>query len=284
MADVLYFNGRFTTTDERVLGVEDRGFQFGDGVYEVLKFLAKRPIFVTEHYCRMQAGLEFLEIPSPWTEAGFHDVCTAILDRTAFSDGILYFQVTRGERERVHYIPEGMTPTAIGYSRRFAFPEALKKIHGARVVTTPDTRWKTCRVKSVNLLGNVIAKTRAHRAGADEAIMVEGGEVREGSSSSFLAIRERRIITHPNVDSILPGIVRDRVVSLALENHIRVDERPLRETELFNLEEAFITSTTQGVMPVTEIDGRTIGNGRRGEITELLQARFEELERREVEG
>jgi D-alanine transaminase len=284
MADVLYFNGRFTTTDERVLGVEDRGFQFGDGVYEVLKFLRKRPIFAAEHFGRMQAGLEFLEIPSPWTEAGFHDVCAAILDRTTFSDGTLYFQVTRGERERVHYMPVGMTPTAIAYSRRFAFPDASKKLHGARVITTPDTRWKTCRVKSVNLLGNVIAKTLAHRAGADEAIMVEGGEVREGSSSSFFAIRERRIITHPNVDSILPGIVRDRVVTLALESQILVDERPLRETELFSLDEAFITSTTQGVMPVTAIDGRAVGNDRRGEITELLQAHFDELERREVEG
>lgn len=284
MADVLYFNGRFTTTDERVLGVEDRGFQFGDGVYEVLKFLRKRPIFAVEHHQRLQAGLEFLEIPAPWSQLEFVDLCAAILDRTSFQEGILYFQVTRGERERVHYIPDGMTPTAVAYSRRFAFPDAAKKLHGAHVITTPDTRWKNCRVKSVNLLGNVIAKSRAHRAGADEAIMIDDGEVREGSSSSFFAVRDRRIITHPNVDSILPGIVRDRVVTLALESRIRVDERPLRETELFGLEEAFITSTTQGVMPVTEIDGRVVGNGRRGAITELLQSRFEEIERRETEG
>lgn len=280
MPDVLYVNGRFTTTDERVLGVEDRGFQFGDGCYEVFKFLGRKPAFIAEHFRRLEQGLHEIEIPNPWTDLGaFSATMRDLLERTAFDDGIVYIQVTRGEAERAHFWPENMTPTAIAYSRRFKFPDAAKKERGIRVITAPDLRWKQCDVKSVNLLANALAKKRAQRAGADEAVLIEDGTVREGASSSFFAVIDGRIITHPLDEHILPGVVRDRVIDLAIAAHIRVDERPLREAELFTLGEAFITSTTQSVMPVAEIDGRIIGNSRRGEVTTELQRRFDELER-----
>jgi D-alanine transaminase len=280
MPDVLYFNGRFTTTDERVLGVEDRGFQFGDAVYEVFKFLGRAPAFLAEHYRRLDQGLHAIEIPNPWADvSAFEKTMRELLVRTEFDDGIVYLQVTRGEAERAHFWPENMAPTAIAYSRRFKFPDAAKKERGIRVITAPDQRWKQCDVKSVNLLANSIAKKKAQRAGADEAVLIEDGTVREGASSSFFAVIDGRVITHPLDEHILPGVVRDRVIDLAIAAKIRVDERPLREAELFTLGEAFITSTTQGVMPVTEIDGRIIGNSRRGEVTTELQRRFDELER-----
>jgi D-alanine transaminase len=280
MPDVLFVNGRFTTTDERVLGVEDRGFQFGDGCYEVFKFLGRKPTFIAEHFRRLEQGLGEIEIPNPWPDLGaFHTTMRDLLERTAFDDGIVYIQVTRGEVERAHFWPENMTPTAIAYSRRFNFPDAAKKERGIRVITAPDLRWKQCDVKSVNLLANALAKKKAQRAGADEALLLGDGTVREGASSSFFAVIDGRIITHPLDEHILPGVVRDRVIDLAIAAHIRVDERPLREAELFTLGEAFITSTTQGVMPVAEVDGRIIGNSRRGEVTTELQRRFDELER-----
>ena len=139
-------------------------------------------------------------------------------------------------------------------------------------------------MKSVNLLGNAMAKKEAQRAGADEAILLAHDFVREGASSSFFAVKNGSVITHPLDEHILPGVVRDRVIGMALSAKIRVDERPLREAELFDLDEAFITSTTQGVMPVTEIDGRVIRNSRRGEVTTALQQRFDELEARETGG
>jgi len=278
MADVLLFNGRFTTTDERVLGVEDRGFQFGDAVYEVFKFIGKRPIFLPEHYRRMQRGLRDVEIRSPWSEEEFVALMSELLARTSFDDGIVYAQVSRGEAERAHFWPDDIAPTALAYSRRFRFPDATKKEHGIRVITTQDHRWHFCQVKSVNLLGNALAKKQAQRAGADEALLMAEGFVREGASSNFFAIRNGAMITHPLDEHILPGVVRDRVIELALRAKIRVDERPLREAELFDLDEAFITSTTQGVMPVTEIDGRVIRNGRRGEVTDRLQGMFDRLE------
>jgi len=280
VSDVLYVNGRFTTTDERVLGVEDRGFQFGDAVYEVFKFIGKRPIFLAEHWRRMERGLHDIDIPSPWDEARFAAVVRELLDRTAFADGIVYAQVTRGEAARAHFYPDGMTPTVVVYSRSFRFPDAAAKERGIAIITTPDHRWKQCHVKSTNLLANALAKKKAQRAGAIEAVFVDDGVVREGASSSFFVVRGGRVITHPLDEHILPGVVRDQAIGLALAAKIRVDERPLRDDELFDLEEAFITSTTMGVMPVVEIDGRIIGNSRRGEITTTLQRMLDEVEAR----
>jgi D-alanine transaminase len=278
--DVLYINGRFTTTDERVIGVEDRGFQFGDGVYEVLKFHRRTPLFADDHFGRLYAGLEELQIPCPWDAQSFRSLCADLLSRTKFDAGIIYLQVTRGESERVHFFPDNLEPTALAYTRRFIFPDAAKKERGARVITTEDTRWKFCNVKSLNLLGNLLAKKKAQRAGAEEALLIDNGMITEGASSTFFAVREGRLITHPCDGGILPGTVRDHVISLALDEKIRVDERPLREHELFSLDEAFYTSTTQAVMPIVEVDGRAVGGGRRGAITARLQELFDELEAR----
>lgn len=284
MADVLYFNGRFTTTDERVVGVEDRGFQFGDAVYEVFRFMRRRPIFLAEHFRRLSRGLQTVEIVNPWTETAFAGMTKELLAKTAFEEGIVYVQVTRGEMERAHFYPDEMKPTAVAYSRRFKFPDAAKKDRGIRIITSDDIRWRHCDVKSVNLLANALAKKKAQRAGADEVLLLSDGSVREGASSSFFAVRGGRVITHPLDEHILPGVVRDHVIGLALGERIRVDERPLREAELFDMDEAFITSTTQGVMPVTEIDGRIIGNSRRGEITTTLQRLLDEAEARDIAG
>jgi D-alanine transaminase len=282
MSDVLYFNGKWMTTADRVLGVEDRGFQFGDAVYEVFKFARKRPIFILDHFHRMERGLREIDIRIPWTEASFVRMADELLERTAFEEGIVYIQVSRGESERAHFFPDDMKPTAIAYSRKFRFPDDAKKEGGIRLITTPDQRWKQCQIKSVNLLPNALAKKRAQRALADEALLVGDGIVREGASSSFFVVIKGKVITHPLDEHILPGVVRDRVIALAIASKTRVDERPIREPELFGLDEAFITSTTMGVMPVAEIDGRVIGNSRRGELTTRLQRLFDDLEVSEI--
>jgi D-alanine transaminase len=241
----------------------------------------RRPAFLLDHYRRMQGSLREIEIRSPWTEDEFVKVIEELLARTTFEDGIVYIQVSRGEAPRAHFWPDDNEPTVVAYSRAFRFPDAQKKERGIKVITTDDRRWHFCHVKAVNLLANAIAKKQAQRAGADEVIFMDDGFVREGASSNFFAVKNGGIVTHPLDDRILPGVVRDRVIGLALAAKIRVDERPLREAELFDLDEAFITSTTQGVMPVSEIDGRIIGNSRRGEVTTELQQRFDELEGRE---
>jgi len=275
----MYFNGRFTTTDERILGVEDRGFQFGDAVYEVFKFLDRRPVFLLEHFRRMCRGLSEIEIACPWDEKSFAAMTRDLLDRTSFDEGIVYVQVSRGEAPRAHFYPDKINPTAVAYSRKFKFPDETKKERGIRIVTTKDQRWLRCDVKSVNLLANAMAKKKAQRASAEEALLLADGFVREGASSNFFAVRGGRVITHPLDEHILPGVVRDKVLSFAPAAKIPVDERALREAELFELDEAFITSTTQGVMPVTDIDGRAIGSSRRGEVTTSLQRLLDDAER-----
>jgi len=279
MNDVLYINGRFTTTAERVIGVEDRGFQFGDAVYDVFKFTGKRPVFLADHYRRMERGLREIEIRSPWDESRFAAIMRELIARTAFDDGTVYVQVSRGESERIHFYREDLEPTVVAYSRIFTFPDAARKERGIRLSTTADLRWKRCDVKSVNLLANTLAKKNAQRAGADEVLFVDDGVVREGGSSSFFGVRGGVVITHPLDAHILPGVVRDRVVSLARAAGFRVDERPLPESDLFDVDEAFITSTTMGVMPVAAIDGRTL---RRGGITPALQNLLDEDERRDA--
>jgi len=231
-----------------------------------------------DHFRRMDRGLRDIDIRNPWTESSFALTIDELLERTAFNDGIVYIQVSRGEGERAHFYADDMKPTAVAYSRRFRFPDDAKKERGIRLITGPDQRWTQCQVKSVNLLPNALAKKRAQRASADEALLVNDGVVREGASSSFFVVIKGRVITHPLDEHILAGVARDRVIGLALTSKIRVDERPVRETELFGVDEAFITSTTMGVMPVAEIDGRVIGNSRRGEVTTRLQRLFDDLE------
>ena len=284
MADVLYFNGRYTTTDERVLGVEDRGFQFGDAVYEVVKFTSKRSAFLLEHFDRLTRSLADMEIPQPFNLDGFRGVVGGLLERTTFDAGILYLQITRGEAERAHFWPENLAPTVIAYTRRFTFPDEGKKERGIRVITIPENRWRLCHIKSANLLGNAFAKKRAQRAGADEALYVLNDAIVEGASSNFFGVIEGRLLTSSLNEDLLPGIVRERVVSLALESGIPVELARIQESELPFLDEAFITSTTQGVMPVTMIDSRAVGSGRRGTLTQALQRAFDLAEEASARG
>lgn len=282
MAEPLYVNGRYTTLAERVIGVEDRGFQFGDGVYEVVKFLRRKPLLVVEHYARLKKSLAALEIEATVDEAAFRKIVTDLIERCADGDGLVYLQVTRGESARAHFYPEDVAPTVVAYARGFTFPGADRKENGIRLITVADDRWHRCHIKSLNLLANALAKKKAQRAGADEALFVADGWIREGASSNFFVVEGDRIVTHPTGPHVLAGTIKDQVISLAIANRIRVDERPIHENEIPSIDEAFITSTTQSVMPVSEIDGRVIGNARRGTVTTRLQQLYDELERRQL--
>ncbi|HEY2093415.1 MAG TPA: aminotransferase class IV [Thermoanaerobaculia bacterium] len=274
MNDVLWFNGRFTTTEERVLRVEDRGFLFGDAVYEVFKFFDRGPVFFREHWQRLVRGLDAIEIANPWDESSFTETMRGLIERTAFDDGIVYIEVSRGDGERSHTWPDGMKPTAIAFSRRHTFPDATKKERGIRLVTEEDVRWRHCDVKSVNLLANILAKQKAQRAGGDEALLVDDGVVRECSHSSFFIVKDERVITHPLDCHVLPGVTRDRVIALAGD---RIEERYFGLAEVAGADEVFATSTSLAVMPVRQIDDgpwRT-----RGSITLELQRLLDDAER-----
>lgn len=274
MNDVLWFNGRFTTTEERVLRVEDRGFLFGDAVYEVFKFFGRGPVFLREHWQRLARGLDAIEIANPWDEDLFTGTMRGLIERTSFDDGIVYIEVSRGEGERSHTWPEGMKPNAVAFSRQHTFPDAAKKERGIRLVTEEDLRWRHCDVKSVNLLGNILAKQKAQRAGGDEALLVDDGVVRECSHSSFFIVKDARVITHPLDCHVLPGVTRDRVIALAGD---RIEERYFGLAEVATADEVFATSTSLAVMPVRQIDDGPLRT--RGPVTLELQRLLDAAER-----
>lgn len=280
MPDILYFNGRFTDVTEPVVRVEDRGLQFGDSLYEVIRFIDGAPRFARAHWDRLSRGLEFLRMASPWPGwAEFGTLLEQVLARTDFDEGILYLQVTRGVLERSHFYADEMTPTVIAYSRRFQFPDELAMRRGVPAVTFEDMRWKHCDVKSVNLLPNSMAKSHAKSSGASEAILIENDIVTEGASSNLFVVLDDTLVTHPANHQILHGIVREQVIALAVEEGVRVDERPIQQQELPTISEAFLTSTTQGVMPIISIDGKPVANGSIGAVTSRLQRTYDQLER-----
>lgn len=278
MSDVLYFNGRYTTTDEKVIGVEDRGFQFADGVYEVAKFLDRSLLFFDAHFSRLVSSLAAMEIPLPVDRNALFGVFSELIRRSELREGIVYLQITRGDCPRTHFYPDDCQPTVVAYPRPFTFPSQEKKEKGIRLITVNDDRWHRCDIKSINLLANAMAKKKAQRNGCEEALFVAEGWIREGASSNFFSVQGERLITHPTGPHVLAGTVRDQVIGLALANRIRVDERPIHENELPAIDEAFTTNTTGGVMPVREIDSKVIGNGRRGEMTTRVQQFFDALE------
>jgi D-alanine transaminase len=283
MADILWFDGRFTTTDEPVLTVQDRGLLFGDAVYEVLKYVDRAPILIEAHWRRLCRSLSLLEIDNPWTASSFEYVIAELLRRAEHGTGIVYLEVTRGGGPRAHAWDDAARPVGFMYAGAFRFPDETMLRDGVGVVLVPETRWSRCEIKSVNLLPNVIAKKAARRADAYEAVFVDGERIIEGSSSNVFLVLEDRIVTHPREQCLLPGTRRDAVLTLAQDAGLEVDERPPLVSELTAAREAFLTSTTSFVLPITRVDGRPVGGGKRGAVTERLQRRMEERERRDVE-
>jgi D-alanine transaminase len=274
--DVLWFNGRWTTTDEPVVRVEDRGLQFGDSIYEVLKFRRSAPLLVDRHFARLERCVSLLEIPLPWTRESFDALLRDLLGRTAFSEGLVYLQVTRGVAPRAHAWSASSEPTAIAYSRAFVFPSEERLRAGIAVVAMAENRWARRDLKTTNLLANVFAKNRAAREGAGEVLYVENGSVTECSSSSFFAVVDGELVTRQDGPEILSGTARDAVIALALEGGIPVARRPVTLDELASADELFITSTSQGVMPIASVDGGSLRA--RGPLTERLQALYAALE------
>lgn len=254
----LYCNGRYSTTGEPVIGVEDRGFQFGDGIYEVVKFICKQPLLVTEHLERLATGLAALEIRPPLDRTEWIEIFNELIERSGESNGTLYVQVTRGETSRSTLYPADLPATVVAYARGLQFPSREARVSGVTAVTAPDLRWSRCDIKSVNLLGSVLARQDARRRGAAEALLVRDGVFTEGAHSNVFFLLDGNLTTHPTDERILHGTVRAQVVRIAREAGMNVAERPVSRTEAEIASEAFITSTTQGVMPLRAVDGQLL--------------------------
>jgi D-alanine transaminase len=272
MPELLYLNGEVMPLAEGKVSVEDRGFQFADGVYEVVAVYNTVPYELPEHVERLFQSAAGIELVIPHTPAEVEGVARRLVADSGFRQCIVYVQVTRGHARRKHAFPAEVRPTLLLYVREFTGHPPENYTLGIRTITVPDDRWSRCHIKSIALLANVLAKERAHRAGAYEAIYHSAeGLVYEGSSSNVFCVLGGTVTTPPLCHKLLPGLTRRRLLLLAREAAIPVAEREFTVAELKGAEEVFITGTTSEVMPVCQVDDVIIGRGAPGPVTQRVR-------------
>lgn len=281
MSEVVYLNGRFVPYEEALIPVEDRGFVFADGVYEVVKFYGGHPFRLDAHLERLaqSAAAIRLDLPTPLAELGRAAVELAARNGLGDRDAVLYIQVTRGPARRAHAFPATPHPTVFMYARPETGPAPTLRETGVRTITVEDKRWQMCHVKSIGLLLNVLAKQQALEAGCYEGIFIRDGIATEGTASNLFAVFHGAIHTHPEGPFILSGVTRQAVLEVAGKLGIPVVETPFAADRLFQADEVFVTGTLTEVMPIVEIDGRPVGSGRPGSVTRRVQQGFAELVR-----
>ncbi|MBB5519966.1 D-amino-acid transaminase [Amphiplicatus metriothermophilus] len=277
MPRIAYVNGAYVPLAEAAVNVEDRGYQFADGVYEVCLVVGGRFWDEEGHLDRLDRSLAALEIAPPVGRRALRLIASEVLRRNRLRDALVYIQITRGVAARNHAFPmRPVPPSLVVTAKRFDLEksERLAAI-GVSVVTAPDIRWGRADIKSVSLLPNVLAKQAAAKAGATEAWLVRDGKVTEGASSNAWIVTEAgEIVTHPATHEILSGITRRTVIDCAEALQLKVVERPFSAAEALRAQEAFLTSATNLVMPVVAIDGRKIGGGRPGPMARRLREAY----------
>ncbi|OHC82253.1 MAG: D-amino acid aminotransferase [Rhodospirillales bacterium RIFCSPLOWO2_12_FULL_67_15] len=272
MPRLVYLNGDFVPLDQAQIPVMDRGFLFGDGIYEVTAVLGGRLIDNAPHLARLERSLEEIGIANPHTDMEWTRLQYDLIRRNGLGDGLVYIEVTRGVFERDFLCPTDLRPTVAMFPQAKELRDPPAATTGVAVVTVPDLRWKRRDIKSVALLAQVLAKQAARAAGVAEAWMVEDGYVTEGASSTaFIIASDGRIVTRPLSTAVLPGITRSAVLKLAERHGLRFEERPFAVAEALGAAEAFLTSASSLVTPVVAIDGHPVGDGKPGPLTKELR-------------
>jgi D-alanine transaminase len=278
MSRIAYVNGRYLPQQAAAVHVEDRGYQFSDGVYEVCEVRGGHIIDERRHLERLKRSLDELRIDMPMSQAAFAIVLRECLRRNRVRDGILYLQITRGVARRDHgFPPPGTCPSIVvtAHGIDLAANERTAA-EGVGIVTVPDNRWQRVDIKSISLLPNVLAKQAARERGAKEAWFVDrDGHITEGSSSNaWIVTKGGKVVTRPADYGILRGITRTVLIDVIRAQGLTFEERPFTVEEVYGAREAFLTSASQIVMPVVRIDDRPIGNGAPGSVATALRAEF----------
>lgn len=283
---LVYLNGRMLELDEAKISVQDRGFLFGDGIYEVVWCWRGRLFRLEAHLDRLEKSAEAIELELPISRPELAQVVQQLATearRSGLDPAQIYIQITRGPAERNHAFPDSPEPTVLAMVQAAHLAPASYRERGVTAITTPDIRWRWCRVKSVNLLPNVLAKEKAKRQGAYEAIFCEeGGIVNEGSSTNVFLVKEGVTITPSLEHNILPGITRAAILEAVRAAGLAVEERRVYLDELYAADEVFLSGTLSEVMPVVAVDGRTIGSGQPGPLTRRVCQLLLELMRKEL--
>jgi len=278
--EVVYVNGAYVDRADARVSVFDRGFLFADGVYEVCAVLDGRLVDNDAHLARLARSLAAIELDRPLSREDIVAIQRELVARNRLSEGLVYMQVTRGAADRDFAFPDNATPTFVAFAQARRIVGAPAAETGVAAISVPDLRWSRRDIKSVALLGQVLAKQAARRAGAAEAFMVEDGFVTEGASSSvFIVTKAREIVTRPLSTALLPGCTRQAVLALANERQMQLVERAFTVEEANAAAECFFTSATAFVMPVVTLDGRPIGDGKPGPATRRLRDLYIEAAR-----
>ena len=276
MSRVAYVNGRFVAHGDAAVHIEDRGYQFADGVYEVV--LVQDGALVDEgpHLDRLYRSLGELRIDSPMSRPSLQSVMRELIRKNRIRNGLVYMQVTRGVSRRDHPFPKGVKPAIVLTAKRIAptKPEVVE--NGVKVITIPDIRWKRCDIKTVSLLPNVLGKQQARESGAYEAWQVDDyGNVTEGTSTNaWIVTKDNELVTRNANENILNGITRLSILRLAEREGLKFVERPFSVQEALDAKEAFVSSATSFVTPVTQIDETVIGNGKAGSMSVQLRGSY----------
>ena len=285
MSELLWLNGETTSLSDAKLNVEDRGFQFADGVYEVIRLYDGKPFTLREHLERLERSARGIELHVPTDLLALARDIRQFIPRTGVADGMIYLQLSRGVSPRNHVFPEPGTtrPTLLFYARPLTPLPAPGKGEGAKLWPVVDERWKRCWVKSIALLANVLAKNAAVSRGYDEAAFVEDGFVSECSASNVHVVKHHTLITAPPGPKVLGGITRDVLLKCAVDVQIKVEQRLPSEAEVLSADEVFITSTTREISFATHWGERVIGSGKCGEVTIALHRAMRERIRSDLE-
>ena len=272
----VYLNGEFTRADQAKISVLDRGFIFGDGIYEVVPVYDGKPFRMAEHLDRLDRSLKALSIPQPMPRADWLALIGQLASRSATPTCIVYLQVTRGVYKRDHAFPtQDITPTVFGMATVFNPPSAAQREQGMRLIGIADERWLHCEIKSVSLLGNVLARQQAVEAGADEVAQFRDGFLTEGSSSNIWVVSGGKLLAPPKNNLILEGIRYGLMGELAAEAGIAFEACRLTEADVAGADELLVTSATKEVLPVTQYNGKPVGSGKPGPVYARLRAGYD---------
>ena len=277
MSRIAYAAGRYLAHREAAVHIEDRGFQFADGVYEVIAVRGGRLLDEELHLARLHRSLGELRIAPPIGDSALRVVMREVARRNGVRNGIVYLQITRGAAPRDHAFPKSAKPTLVVTSRPSRPPDPRLARDGVAVITIPDIRWQRCDIKSVSLLPNVLGKQQAREAGAFEAWQIDGdGRVTEGTSTNaWIVTADNLVVTRAADHAILNGVTRLAVLDIIEREGYRLAERPFSLPEAKTAREAFLTSTTVDLLPVVRIDGRPVADGRPGPLGRKLQAAYQ---------
>jgi len=276
-ADIVYLNGEFMPPAQARIPVLDRGFIFGDGVYEVIPVYSRHPFRLAEHLQRLRHSLDGIRLANPLSDAAWSKLTHDMIARNTGDDQSIYLQVTRGAAARAHEFPKDVKPTVFMMSSPLSTPPREQVENGVSCITATDFRWLKCDVKSISLLGNCLLKQLAVDAGAVEVVMFRDGYLTEASASNVLVVRDGILLAPPKNHLILPGITYDVVLEIAGANKIPLEIREISEHEVRSAHEIWITSSTKEVLAVTKLDRNAVGDDKPGALFRRIHALYQDF-------